>query len=512
MSVACDHCGARYEVSREDGDAEAGIFDSPPACRECGFDARWVKAAAAEAVSDQPASEEVVRANGSSTRLLAAPDLGVIAEAVSESRRSAALADAQARQHGEIALGEPPLDEIIGGPESLEPITQPAPAVQSPRVIASTRATMRGLSAPRVPDLTDSDDPSLDEEATRVMPVPPDSVIPLSSRDFVGESGGRARRRVPHPPHPHRHAEPTTNSLDDAPVSLGSPSLATLIERNRVSEPHADPDRPDRAAGDILGQSPLDTGRDSRISGLPGFRAVSEAPVATTTRPTAPAKPSRNFLPAALALLALGGAFYAGASLQRASRPEPPPEASKVEPVAKPAEAPVAAAMPIPEAPAPAAEVAPAAPEPEKVAPVPEKPVQAAALAKPRDNVLASTQRANTNTERANERVSSTQAAEPAEPKPAPEPAAEFDSNAASVALDGAAQRAGSCRKDGDPSGVAVVLMTFSPSGRVTSANVAGPPFAGTATGGCIASTMRSVKVPPYAGDFITVKKTLTIQ
>jgi hypothetical protein len=72
--------------------------------------------------------------------------------------------------------------------------------------------------------------------------------------------------------------------------------------------------------------------------------------------------------------------------------------------------------------------------------------------------------------------------------------------------------QASSCRKPDDPTGVAVVTITFSPSGRVTSANIAGPPFAGTPTGGCIASTLRRARVPAFEGDMVTVKKTVEIR
>ncbi|HVY31695.1 MAG TPA: hypothetical protein VHB79_34405 [Polyangiaceae bacterium] len=99
-----------------------------------------------------------------------------------------------------------------------------------------------------------------------------------------------------------------------------------------------------------------------------------------------------------------------------------------------------------------------------------------------------------------------------AEPAPPAEPAGPFDRAAAQAALSSAAAQASACRKEGDPSGVASVVITFAPSGRVTSANVSGPPFAGTPTGGCIASALRRAKVPPFDGDRVTVSKTITIQ
>jgi hypothetical protein len=88
----------------------------------------------------------------------------------------------------------------------------------------------------------------------------------------------------------------------------------------------------------------------------------------------------------------------------------------------------------------------------------------------------------------------------------------EFDRTAAVSALKAAAAEAASCRKDGDPSGTASVTVTFAPSGRVTSATLSGPPFAGTATGGCIAAAMRRAKVPPFSGDRVTVGKTIVVQ
>ncbi len=116
--------------------------------------------------------------------------------------------------------------------------------------------------------------------------------------------------------------------------------------------------------------------------------------------------------------------------------------------------------------------------------------------------------------------------AKPAEAKPAEAAAAPaeapaeaaatnngpFQPEAAKAALAAAAAQAAGCRKGEDPSGTAAVVITFAPSGRVTSATISGPPFAGTATGGCIAAAMRKAKVPPFDGDRITVSKTISVQ
>jgi len=103
----------------------------------------------------------------------------------------------------------------------------------------------------------------------------------------------------------------------------------------------------------------------------------------------------------------------------------------------------------------------------------------------------------------------------PVEAHNAPPPAApdtEFDRDAARNALASAASQASACRKEGDPSGTANLTITFAPSGRVTSAQIQGPPFSGTATGGCIASTMRRASVPAFSGDYVTVSKTIVVQ
>ena len=107
---------------------------------------------------------------------------------------------------------------------------------------------------------------------------------------------------------------------------------------------------------------------------------------------------------------------------------------------------------------------------------------------------------------------------EPKEPRPTPtpagptEPSGPFDRAAAAAALTAGAAQASACKKEGDPSGVASVVITFAPSGRVTSANVSGPPFAGTATGGCIANALRKAHIPAFEGERVTVSKTIVIQ
>jgi cytoskeletal protein RodZ len=95
--------------------------------------------------------------------------------------------------------------------------------------------------------------------------------------------------------------------------------------------------------------------------------------------------------------------------------------------------------------------------------------------------------------------------------KPAVAGTGDFDRGAASAALGGVVGQAAGCKQSGDPSGTAHVQVTFAPSGHVTVANVSGPPFAGTATGGCIARSFKTASIPPFSGDPVTVSKTVQI-
>jgi hypothetical protein len=89
---------------------------------------------------------------------------------------------------------------------------------------------------------------------------------------------------------------------------------------------------------------------------------------------------------------------------------------------------------------------------------------------------------------------------------------APFSVSAAQVELTKAAGSAPSCKKPDGPTGSGKVTVTFATSGRVTSANVAGPPFAGTPVGGCVAGVFRRAKVPPFSGTSVTVSKSFSIK
>jgi predicted Zn finger-like uncharacterized protein len=86
-----------------------------------------------------------------------------------------------------------------------------------------------------------------------------------------------------------------------------------------------------------------------------------------------------------------------------------------------------------------------------------------------------------------------------------------FSKASAVSALGAAAGSAGSCKKLGGPTGPGKVTVTFANSGRVTTANVTGAPYAGTSVGGCVASLFRKAKVPPFSGSPVTVSKGFSI-
>jgi hypothetical protein len=91
-------------------------------------------------------------------------------------------------------------------------------------------------------------------------------------------------------------------------------------------------------------------------------------------------------------------------------------------------------------------------------------------------------------------------------------PTQRFDPNVAKAAVLIAAQGIGPCREKGGPVGKATVVVTFDPDGTVSAATVSDPPFAGTATGNCIAQAMKRASVPPFSGLPGTVSKSLAIQ
>jgi hypothetical protein len=256
---------------------------------------------------------------------------------------------------------------------------------------------------------------------------------------------------------------------------------------------------------------------------------ASDAPV-SEARPSAPAKPGgKNSLPiyVAVGAVAIIAVFFARGNPDSGT-PRGNPETPAAAPPRAVEPATAAPDEPTPVAPAATQAPAPATPPETAAAEPPRAPANDVAPATPAARATGATTAALKAEAPKPAAVAPQPAAAPApkaEAKPAeskPAPAApeqkevaiggEFDKAAAGAALAGAAQEASGCRKEGDPSGVAVVHVTFSNAGRATRAVIEGPPFAGTQTGGCIASTLRRATVPPYGGERVTVTKKVVIR
>jgi len=86
-----------------------------------------------------------------------------------------------------------------------------------------------------------------------------------------------------------------------------------------------------------------------------------------------------------------------------------------------------------------------------------------------------------------------------------------FDKAAAKAALSAAAANASACKTAEGPTGSGKVTITFMPSGHARSAQVYGD-LLGTGVGGCVARVFRSVTLPPFSGEEVTVSKMFTVQ
>jgi tRNA A-37 threonylcarbamoyl transferase component Bud32 len=92
-------------------------------------------------------------------------------------------------------------------------------------------------------------------------------------------------------------------------------------------------------------------------------------------------------------------------------------------------------------------------------------------------------------------------------PSGAPADGSGFDRVAANAAMATARASAATCRRPADPPGEARVVVTFAPTGKVVDAHLEGPPFAGTATGHCIAAQYRAIAVPPFSGEPVVLRR-----
>jgi hypothetical protein len=90
-------------------------------------------------------------------------------------------------------------------------------------------------------------------------------------------------------------------------------------------------------------------------------------------------------------------------------------------------------------------------------------------------------------------------------------PTTRFDPAATQAPLAQAASDAQACKQSGGPTGKVTVVVTFDPNGKVSSATITEPPFAGTATATCISSALKRATIAPFGGLPGTVSKTFSI-
>lgn len=523
LSVTCTNCNARYTMSEElylrKGGGQAVIVT----CKRCKFAIRFDAAESAkreeaqQALSQEPPADdrkESVEQDAADTPSLESSDEAGPFVALSSGffgseaeRSNRADADEHPVESIDVrrAQGAPAADKSSPSAPKLLSIAPPKPARER-RDVAASSLSDESETSPAAAKHEDHD-------TLRRLPAPP------------------PRRTEPeHEPEP-----PSSVEAELAPPSSGAPSLATLTSLSQAPKPPekkvddvlaslgvspkltlgpptidlsglTEPKRAKLASPTLRDEAPLQDVVLDPFDPIEGRRGASSPTTAPIAKPAEPAESRRSygvwFGVALLAALATGAVLFK-------SKQEAPIAAQDQAPPIEP----LATAITEPEPPPPVA------PEPEASASAAPKAVPVTAHAKPGPEV----KRPNTTTASGGEPRLPSGAPEPTPPTPNPTEAATaaepavvehgpFQPDAARAALDEAAVQAASCRTGDDPAGSATVIVTFAPSGRVTSATVNGKPFAGTATGGCIASAMRRAKVPPFDGEKVTVSKTINVQ
>lgn len=86
----------------------------------------------------------------------------------------------------------------------------------------------------------------------------------------------------------------------------------------------------------------------------------------------------------------------------------------------------------------------------------------------------------------------------------------ELDVKAARASVAAAAAGASACAGN-EPAGDVQVVVVFGPSGKTTSVQVEGDEVVKTNLGECIAAAFQGVTVPPFEGEPVTVRKTISL-
>jgi hypothetical protein len=532
LTINCQRCGAVYKLARDLYTRKAAGFGVVVTCRRCKNEIH-VEAPDEASTNASPNDRE---SDPEDDRPTLAPSV------------SAEAAPAQAEDADVRAKSAPPPADAT--PKAESPAPPPAAQRPAPRPMApSAKPHGTGPFVALSPGLLG---------APRPEPLHDDFEAPVDSSDFINEPRRGASPKAPpvRRPTDAQAKPPPVKSEQKAPPAKRTAPGQPLKFKEPPKPPKQKPREPmrsDDVSDDLLsadvgfeGAAPLEpepqrilaptssalaapppepeAEKESPKPGAVAARGAKPGPTSPSTsdarpRPSSAAKSSR-FLPIALVSLGAAGAFGLAFRSQvpdggETTGADKPPSAENSPPQAAERAAPIVPAVPL------ATEGQPAAPPGVSAAATPTPTNKTPAATTPGTSPRApSTSSPKETSEPSPGPVASTPKlaitapagtpAPPDPPKTAPE--GPFNAEAARTALAGAVAQAGSCRKPGDPSGVAVVTITFSPSGRVTSANIGGPPFAGTPTGGCIAATLRRARVPAFEGDMVTVRKTVEIQ
>lgn len=333
-----------------------------------------------------------------------------------------------------------------------------------------------------------------------------------------------AREMAPEAPPPKRGSIPDAELANIGTGMLGaSPPMSleypteTQAQSDSDPPPKAEEPKPRAPVKAPVKKKPAPTETVEEPAPPPSKRASSRPGTAAPAVAKAPSVPPRaeprEESGSKVWLMVLGGAALLGIGFfigRQTSNPPAAPEPRNPVAATTTSTANEAVCAPVVSATATQAEpvlatTAPVSAEPTASAASAESSVTATTAAL----VPSSTTRPTTTTTTA--ATSATTTVAPVKSSAAPAATAPFDKAAANAALSGLVGSAAGCKQPGDPSGTATVTVTFAPSGRVTTSSVSGPPFQGTATGGCIARAFKAATVPAFNGDPTTVSKTVHI-
>jgi hypothetical protein len=566
LTINCQSCGAVYRLSLDLYTRKAAGFGVVVTCRRCKNEIHVEAPSVAPA--NASADEESVPADERPT--MAPPEAAPEQAEDDDVKAKSAPPPAQATSKGtapwpQAPLASPPAP--AAAPRAESPAPPPAvgatPKAESPAPpAAAQRPEPRPMAATAKP--LGKRDPGTGPfvalspgllGAQRPEPLHDDFEAPVDSSDFIHEPKRGASPKAPpvRRPADSRGKPPPAKSEQKAPPAKRGEPLKFKEPPKPPKQKPREPVRSDDVSDDLLSAdvgfegAPLLEPEPPRIlaptssalaapppesekkSPKPGAVVSRSVKPGSTSPPTSAARPrpssatkSSRLLPIALVSLGAAGAFGLAFRSQvpeevKTSATDNPPSAEDSPPGAAVQAAPTVPAVPAPtdgEPAAPPAVSTAATHTPTNTAPAATTPgatPRAPSTPSPKETSGPTPPSAATGAANPGSTAPAPGTPAPADP-PKTAPEGPFNAEAARTALAGAVAQASSCRKPGDPSGVAVVTITFSPSGRVTSANIAGPPFAGTPTGGCIAATLRRARVPAFEGDMVTVKKTVEIR